>query len=46
MLTEEDVLKMREEKRYMSFSEIARKYNVALTTAYKAIKGMTWNHVK
>ena len=37
---------IREDKESMSYSQIARKYNIGMTTAFKVVTGKTWNHVK
>ena len=43
-LTEKDVREMRALN--LSHAEIARRYNVSRPTAARAIKGLTWGHVK
>lgn len=46
VLNPEIVRKIRIDKEILSYSQIARRYGIGMTTAYKAIKGITWSHVK
>lgn len=37
---------IRKDKALLSYSELSKKYNIGVTTAYKVVKRITWDHVE
>lgn len=44
-LTDSQVLNLRLEGKYTTYIELAKKYNVSVSTIYSALKGISWKHV-
>lgn len=46
ILTPDLVRAIRRDKQHLSYSQLAKKYNIGLTTAFKVVKRITWNDVE
>lgn len=46
ILSPDIVRAIRADKEKFSYSQLAKKYNIGMTTAYKVVKGITWSHVE